>query len=169
VSDDIKRPTSFDECYPSRFLKASLFKQPETTLRIADVFLEALQGDDGKSKQKLILAFRGTDKQLVACKTNGICLREMFGPNPQDWVGKLVTFYAGTDRNPSTGKMEPCVRVWGSPELERDRTISIVLPKKKPKTAVMHAVRKGAPATKPASVDEPGPDDLPEPSFGDAP
>ena len=129
----ITKPTSFDALYPGRFLKAGLFEGKCVTLTIKDVNLEELEGDDGK-KVKAIIAFAETEMQLVTCKTNGLSIKAMFGNNLGDWVGKRVTLF------PSTWNGEPAIRVWGSPDIEKDITISIVLPRKKPIPMTMHRV-----------------------------
>lgn len=120
-----KRPVSFDELYPGRFLKAGLLGDKKPTLTIRDVLVEELEGSDGV-KKKAILYFRETDLGLVACKTNGLCVRQMFGAKVQEWVGKRITLFA-TEFNG-----EPCIRVWGSPDIAEDMSVEISLPKRKP-------------------------------------
>ena len=128
-----KKPTNFDSLYPGRFLKAGLFEGKQVTLTIKDVDLNELEGEDGK-KLKAIVSFQETEMQLVTCKTNGLSIKAMFGNNLGDWVGKRVTLF------PSTWNGEPAIRVWGSPDIEKDITISIVLPRKKPIPMTMHRV-----------------------------
>lgn len=135
----IKKPTTYDGLYPGRFLKAGLFEGKQVTLTIKDANLEELEGDDGK-KVKAILAFVETEMQLVTCKTNGFSIKSMFGDKLSNWIGKRVTFF------PSTWNGEPAIRVWGSPDIERDQNISIQLPRRKPIPMTMHRVVKGAPA-----------------------
>jgi hypothetical protein len=156
-------PVDFDELYPGRFLKASEFKGKQVTLRIAGVQVEELVGDKGP-QVKGIVSFERTEKSLCLNKTNGLCLKEMFGKKVQEWIGKRVTLF------PALHDGEPCIRVWGSPELDRDRDITIALPRKRPFTMTMHKTGTGkAPvagngkATQapppPASEREPGVDD----------
>jgi hypothetical protein len=76
--------------------------------------------------------------QLVTPKTNGLCLKAMFGDKLADWVGKRVTLF------PSTWNGEPAIRVWGSPDIEKDINVSIQLPRRKPIPMVMHKVEKKA-------------------------
>jgi hypothetical protein len=130
-----QKPTDWDELYPGRFLKAGEFKGKKVTLTIAAVELDELEGDKGK-KVKGVLSFEKTDKQLALNKTNGICLKEMFGRKVQDWVGHKVTLYAGQWNG------DECIRVWGSPELAEDRTITVQLPRKRPIEMVMHKVER---------------------------
>lgn len=135
----IKKPTTYDGLYPGRFLKAGLFEGKQVTLTIKDANLEELEGDDGK-KVKAILSFVETEMQLVTCKTNGFSIKSMFGDKLSNWTGKRVTFF------PSTWNGEPAIRVWGSPDIERDMNITIQLPRRKPIAMVMHRVTKpGAP------------------------
>lgn len=122
----IKKPSVFDQLYPGRFIKAGELLGKKVTLTIADVNLEELVGDDGKAKAKAIVSFKETDKGLVTCKTNGICLREMFGVQLADWVGKRVTIF------PDVWNGEPAVRIWGSPDIERDVEVTVTLPRRKP-------------------------------------
>jgi hypothetical protein len=134
----MKKPVSFDDLYPGRFLKAGNFGGKKVTLTIADYDIEELEGDDGK-KTKAIITFRETKRQLVACKTNGICMREMFGTELPKWVGKRVILF------PSEWNNEPCIRVWGSPDIGANFDVEIKLPRRKPFRMTMH--RNGVKAT----------------------
>lgn len=131
----MKKPVDFDELFPGRFIKAGELGERQVTLRIASVDVEELEGDSGK-KIKGIVCFDGTPKQWVLNRTNATCLREMFGRKIPEWVGKRVTLYAGVWNG------EPCVRVWGSPDIAEDRNIEVALPRRKPIKMTMHAVRK---------------------------
>lgn len=146
---NIKHVTDFDQLYPGRFLKAGELGDTKPTLTIEDVFIEELEGDKGK-KWKGVIKFSDSDKEWALNKTNGICLREMFGRNLPEWRGRRVTLFAGTHDG------EPALRVWGSPELERDTVITIQLPRKKPTKMTMHATGGGKKAaqTRPAAREE---------------
>lgn len=143
------KPSIYDELYPSRFLKASLLKGQKVTLTIKDVDLEELIGDDQKAKQKAILSFEERPMQHVMCKTNGICLKEMFGKELVKWVGKKVTLFAGTWNG------EEAIRIWGSPDISADMNVEIALPRRKPFKMTMHKIG-GKPVSKsPASAVDP--------------
>lgn len=131
----MRRVVDFDELYPGRFLKAGTLKGQKVTLTIAAVHAEHLEGDAGK-KWKGVVTFERTEMQLALNRTNGECFKAMFGREVPKWVGRKVTLFPGEWNG------EPCIRVWGSPELEQDRAITIALPKRKPITMVMHAVRR---------------------------
>lgn len=132
------KPVDWDELYPGRFLKAGDFKGKPVTLKISEVRIEELVGDKGP-QIKGVIAFERTEKQLALNKTNGICLKEMFGKKVQEWVGKRVTLF------PSQWDGEDCIRVYGSPEIEGDRQVTIALPRKRPFQMTMHKTRS-APA-----------------------
>ena len=122
----LQKPSNFDQLYPGRFIKAGELNGKKVTLTIRDTDLEELQGEDGKPKAKAIVYFRETEKALVACKTNGLCLKAMFGPVLADWVGKRVTIF------PDIWNGEPCIRVWGSPDIEADLEVTVTLPRRRP-------------------------------------
>lgn len=137
MNDEVKarpKPVDYDQLYPGRFIKAGELLGKKVTLTIVDVDLEDLVGDDGKEKAKAIVSFRETPKKLVTCKTNGLCLREMFGKTLSNWVGKRVTLF------PDTWNGEPCIRIWGSPDIESDFDVTVTLPRRRPFKKTMHAV-----------------------------
>ena len=126
------KPVDFDQLYPGRFLKAGEFLGKRVTLTISSVDTEDLMGEDGKEKVKAIISFAETEKKLVACKTNGICLREMFGKKLAEWEGKKVTLF------PDTWNGEPCIRVWGSPDIAAEFEVLVSLPRRRPFKKTMH-------------------------------
>jgi hypothetical protein len=137
MNDEVKKrakPVDFDQLYPGRFIKAGELLGRKVTMTISDVDLEDLQGEDGKPKAKAILSFKETEKMLVTCKTNGICLKEMFGKELAQWVGKRVTVF------PDTWNGEPCIRVWGSPDIAADIDVMVTLPRRRPFKKTMHKV-----------------------------
>lgn len=127
------KPVDWDELYPGRFLKASDFKGKNVTLKIKEVNLEELVGDKG-AQVKGVIAFEKTEKQLALNKTNGICIKEMFGKKVQEWVGKRVTLFA------SVWNGEECIRVFGSPDIAETKEITVSLPRKRPIAMTMHKV-----------------------------
>lgn len=146
----LPKPVDWDEMYPGRFLKVGELKGKQVTLKISDVDLEALVGDKGE-QTKGVLSFEKTPKKLALNKTNGICIREMFGRKLPEWIGKRITLF------PSQWNGEDCVRIWGSPDIEADKEIVVQLPRKRPIKMVMHKV--GAPAAVKSTLAEPPPAD----------
>lgn len=160
-------PVDWDELYPGRFIKAADLKGKKVTLTIAAVKLEELQGDKG-IQVKGIIAFDKTDKEWALNKTNGICLKRMFGKKVQDWKGHKVTLF------PTLWNDDDCIRVWGSPELEADIELPVQLPRRRPFNMTLHRVEppppKGAPA--PAATTQPDPptsSEAPAGALGDPP
>jgi hypothetical protein len=130
----LPKPTNYDQLYPGRFLKAGELLGKKVTLTIADVDLEELVGDTGKPQVKCIVSFRETPKKLVACKTNGLCFKEMFGKVIADWIGKRVTLFEDSWNG------EPATRVWGSPDIAEEIEVTITLPRRRPFKKTLHKV-----------------------------
>lgn len=151
-------PVDWDELYPGRFIKASEFKGKQVTLTITEVRLEELVGDKGP-QIKGVISFKGTDKQWAINRTNGTCVKAMFSAKVQTWIGKRVTLF------PALHDGEPCIRVWGSPDIPNDFDVLVSLPRKRPFTMTMHktggkpkaaAPEATPPAREPGADDEPG-------------
>jgi hypothetical protein len=144
-------PDSYSELYPGRFLKADALKNHKITLTIAEVDVQDLEGGDGKKAAKVIATFHKPQSpalaklplELVLPKTNGECLRRMFGNNPHQWIGKRVTLFPSTTR--FGRETVDCIRIWGSPDLAEDMPITVPQGRKKALEMVMHKVAvKGA-------------------------
>lgn len=136
MNDDAKKhpkPTSYDQLYPGRFIKAVELLGKKVTLTISDVELEDLEGDDGK-KTKALMRFKETPKMLILCKTNGICVKEMFGKQIAAWLGKRLTIFEGIWNG------EPATRVWGSPDIPEEMEVEVSLPRRRPFKMTMHKV-----------------------------
>jgi hypothetical protein len=142
-----KKPKNYDDLYPGRFLKAGNFDGRKVTLTIKDYDLETLEGENGEKKAKAIIHFEETPRSLVACKTNGICLKAMFGADLTQWVGKKVILH------PAEWNGEPCIRVYGSPEIANELDVEIKLPRRKP---FQMRMRKTIPEQKPQTEDKAG-------------
>jgi hypothetical protein len=127
------KPVDWDQLYPGRFIKTGDLLGKNVTLRIASIDLDELEGETGK-KIKGVISFEKTEKQLALNKTNGICLKEMFGRKVQDWVGKRITLM------PALWNGEECIRIYGSPDIEADKEITVTLPRKRPQRMTMHKV-----------------------------
>lgn len=135
----------FDQLFPGKYLKAGDFQGRDVVLTITAIALEELEGERGK-QTKGIISFKETPKQLVLNKTNGLCLRGMFGRDTAHWVGKRVCLFpAPIDFQDA----EICIRVRGSPDLEKDMDIEIKLARKKPRTVRMAKTGLPKPAAKP--------------------
>lgn len=143
-----ERITDWDQLYPGRFFKAGEIKENERlVLTISAIALEELEGDKGL-KTKGVLSFHETKMQLALNKTNGICIKAMFGRVPYEWIGKRIALFR------SEWKGDDCIRVWGSPDIERDIDVEVHLPRKKPFPMVMHSMRRPAAVPPPSEPAE---------------
>lgn len=129
----------FDALFPGRFLKAGEFQGKAVTLTIAAVKVEDLEGDNG-SKTKGIVSFAESKRQLVLNRTNGECIKAMFGRNTDDWIGKRVTLY------PAPYEGDIAIRIKGSPDIEKSLTVEIKLPRKRPYNVTLEKTTKAKPA-----------------------
>lgn len=136
---ELTQPKNFDQLYPGRFLKAGTLDGKKVTLTIANIQHEKLEGEKGQ-ELKAIFSFVGKEMQLVCCKTNALCFKAMFGPILANWKGKKVTLYEGKVEVSGPMKGQPCIRVWGSPEIAEDMPVQIKLPKRKAFEVVLHHV-----------------------------
>lgn len=140
-------PVDWDELYPGRFIKASELGGKKLTLKIVRVSIDELVGDKG-AKIRGVVTFHRDDeraaKDIALNKTNGFCLRDMFGRKVQAWVGKRVTLYP-TVIESGQFKGKDCIRIWGSPDIPADIEVTITMPRKRPFVMTMHRMfPKGA-------------------------
>lgn len=124
------------------------------TLTIQRVTLEKVEsmkigGDDqggGKMKDKIIVYFKESrsERGWLLNRTNAECLKELWGRETDGWLGKRVTLC--TQQVRVGPKIEPGIRVKGSPELTAPRTFDLRLPRKKPTPYTLHPTAKTPPA-----------------------
>jgi hypothetical protein len=130
----------FDQLFPGRFLKAGEFQGRAVTLTITAVALEDLPQEKGGDRAKGIVSFAESKRQLVLNRTNGECIKAMFGRNTDDWIGKRVTLY------PAPYEGDIAIRVKGSPDIEKNLTVEIKLPRKRPYNVTLEKTTKAKPA-----------------------
>jgi hypothetical protein len=85
----------YDELFPSKFLKASDFEEGETKLvTIKDVQLEEVGKKDAEVETKPVVYFREKDTKPIVCnKTNATTIRNLYGNDTYDWIGKRITLF----------------------------------------------------------------------------
>ena len=134
---------TYDQLFPSRFIKAGEFGGKPVTLTITHVELNDLEGEDGKAETKAIISFKETKRQWVLIKTNAQCLLAMFGADTDGWLGRRVTLYPERD---SSGLSDSglCIRVKGSPDIKQPITAQIKLPRRKPREVKLIPTKMGA-------------------------
>jgi hypothetical protein len=138
-------PDSYSDLYPNRFLHADQLQGKKITLTIASMNIEVLEGEKKKAA-KVVATFAKPQSALLAKlpldlvipKTNGECLRRMFGNNPNAWVGKRVTLYPS--KTPFGNEIVDCIRIWGSPDIDADMDITVPQGRRRPIEMTMHKV-----------------------------
>lgn len=146
----------YDQLFPGRFMKSGEFQGKDVTLKIATIRTEELPDEKGKDGKRVrgIIGFHGTKKELVLNRTNGECLKALFGRDTDNWIGKRVTFFPAPYTDSFTGEVGTAIRVRGSPEIASDTNVEIRLPKKKAFNMKMKKTTSGKPAAKPAPEPE---------------
>lgn len=138
----LEKPVVWDDLYPGKFLKAADLKGKHVTVTISAVNLAELEGDTGKMA-KGVISFQGKEKMMALNRTNGLCLRAMFGKKVQEWVGKRVTLLPTETK--FGNEMVDAIRIFGSPDIGADMEIEIKLPKKRPvKMTLRRTGREGS-------------------------
>jgi len=94
-----------DDVFSGNFLKAEELQG--RTVRVTIEAAEVKEFDDGN---KIVLKFRGKDKQLVANKTNANIIAENVGSrDTDDWAGQTIQLTV--KKVEFQGKLVPAIRV----------------------------------------------------------
>lgn len=104
-----------------------------TITRVVIEKIESMQKDDegaGKVRDRLVVFFREADRGWVLNRTNAECIVAMWGRDTESWLNHRVTIFQTQVR--VGPKMEPGIRVKGSPELEKPLVVEVKLPRRKP-------------------------------------
>ena len=164
--------------HPGKYIEACDLAGRHVTVTIESVVLHDLEsegvGDDktsqkgpGKKERKGLISFVG--KQIPA-RTVSECLAAMFGRDTDGWIGKRVTLKPATVEERGQFYGQPCIRIAGSPDIPRDITFELRLPKKRPRnvtltktlpsTAVAPSAQPSAPpvSQSPGDMNAPPPD-----------
>lgn len=128
----------YDQLFPGRFIKAGDLAGRDVTVTISAIDLEDLPQEKGGDKAKGIISFAKTKKKLVLNRTNGECIKAMFGRDTGEWIGKRITLY------PADFNGDLCIRIKGSPDIDAPVTFELKLPRKKPQPKTMLKTGGGA-------------------------
>jgi len=107
------------------------------TFRIAEVRREEVEDPEKpqQRRQKLVvygLSLQGRERPWIVCKTSAILLAAMLGDDVDGWPGRAVTL--GFDDTVTVdGKKVGGVRPIGAPDLPREMTVQVKLPRRKAK------------------------------------
>lgn len=135
------------------YITAAELVGKEPTLTISRVTLEKVESlkasDDagaGKMKDRVIVYFKESksDRGWLLNRTNAECIKELWGRETEDWIGHKLTLHTTQVR--VGPKVEPGIRVKGTPEIDKPRTFDLRLPRKKPIPVTLLPTAKEQPA-----------------------
>ena len=138
------------ECFKGSYLSAENLRDEKWTLKIhavENVMLPPLSG--GPDVKQTVITFQMADgklldKKMICNTTNLKYLVEMFGQLIKNWKGKSITIYS--EPGCFQGK-DPGIRIYGSPDIPADMTVTIRLPRKKPTTKTLYKTGRKAEET----------------------
>jgi hypothetical protein len=147
-----------------QYITAAELVGHEPTLTIDRVELEKVESmkddDDEKGKPKLrdrwVIYFRASKsgRGWLVNRTNAEAIKAMWGRETNAWCGKRITLM--TQQVRVGRKMEPGIRVKGSPELTEPLTFELKLPRKRGIPTTLLPTGKPA-APKPDAPADPAP------------
>lgn len=138
-----------------QYITAAELVGKEPTLTIERVTLEEVEqlkpvdSDEGvssKTRNRIVVYFREAKggRGWLLNRTNAECLKALWGRETDEWLGKRVTLYAPQVR--VGPKMEPGIRVKGSPDIEEPLRAEVKLPRRKAQVVTLHPTSKKAAA-----------------------
>jgi hypothetical protein len=97
------------DAFPSRFLKASdLPEGRDVIVTIEKANVEDI-GQGTNKDRKIVLGFKGKDKELVCNKTNANSISKIYGDETEDWIGKPISLFVMDVEY--QGDLMPAIRV----------------------------------------------------------
>ena len=132
------------------WLKAFMFPASgRMTLTVKGVRKAEVAFDDQDPKLQTIMSFQEINSELTLAKINAIPLIKLLGNDVALWPGKRVTFYATNQVMPHPlRKDEPCIRVYGSPEIDEEISCEWTPPKRRKIVQKLHPTGVFKPAMK---------------------
>jgi hypothetical protein len=103
--------TDYRKLFDKDYIGAWDLTDKDVTVSITKVAGGELVGPGGRKSKKPIVFMNGTKKGFAINSTNGKTIAAMYGNFVQDWVGKRITLYKSTTRNPNGEGEVECIRV----------------------------------------------------------
>lgn len=103
--------TDYRSLYDKDYIGAWDLKDKDVTVTITKVKGGELVGLGGRKSKKPIIFMRGTEKGFAINATNGKTIATMYGNHVEVWVGKRITLYKSSTRNPNGEGDVECIRV----------------------------------------------------------
>jgi hypothetical protein len=139
----------YETLFPGRFVRASDLGPTEKTVTIKSVRAEEIDG-----KMKVVISFVGASKEFVCNRTNAEHIKIMLGREVDQWLNKQVTLHQVIIEDPFSkekGATVPCIRVKGSPHIEKPMHAEVKRGRKTIFVSVVPTGKSGAAAAAPAS------------------
>lgn len=152
--------------FKGQFISGAEFNGNTPTVAIAHVKAVQLEDEKGAVKSKPVVFFEGRPRGWVLCKTNALALAAMFTPETKTWEGKRVTLFATMVSVGAERKL--AIRVMGSPDIEKDMTFDMKLPRKKAqKVKLLKTTPGSVPLPEPDLAPDPDPEPVVDPETGE--
>lgn len=103
--------TDYRSLYDKDYIGAWDLKDKDVTVTIVKVKGGELTGPGGRKSKKPVVYMKGTEKGFALNATNGKAIAGMYGNHVENWVGKRITLYKSTTRNPNGDGEVECIRV----------------------------------------------------------
>ena len=115
------------------WLKAYMFPaNNRMTLTVKGVRRAEVSFDGKDQELHTVMSFQEITPELTLSKVNIIPIIKMLGNDVKAWEGRKITFYTTNQIMPHPmRKDEPCIRVYGSPEISQEMDCEWTPPKRR--------------------------------------
>ena len=115
------------------WLKAYMFPaNNRMTLTVKGVRRSEVSFDGKDQELHTVMSFQEITPELTLSKVNIIPIIKMLGNDVKAWQGKRITFYTTNTVMPHPmRKDEPCIRVYGSPDISEEMDCEWTPPKRR--------------------------------------
>lgn len=115
------------------WLKAYMFPaNNKMTLTVKEVRRMEVSFDGKDQELHTVMSFEEIAPELTLAKVNIIPIIKMLGNDVRAWQGKRITFYTTNTVMPHPlRKDEPCIRVYGSPDISAEMDCEWTPPKRR--------------------------------------
>lgn len=115
------------------WLKAYMFPaNNRMTLTVKEVRRVEVSFDGKEQSLHTVMSFQEIGPELTLAKINIIPIIKMLGNDVRAWQGKRITFYTTNKVMPHPmRKDEPCIRVYGSPDIAEEMDSEWTPPKRR--------------------------------------
>lgn len=103
--------TDYRSLYDKDYIGAWDLKDKDVVVTIKKVIGGSLVGPGGRKSKKPVIYMNGTEKGFALNATNGKTIAAMYGTIIEQWVGKRISLYKSTTRNPNGDGEVECIRV----------------------------------------------------------